>query len=281
MLSSITDILPPELQTVSVAFAGVLALMGLVLWSAGVRVARIMVSAAMGIVLACVAIYFLPSAAGLAVATSGILGLVVGVLSGAVAFRAIQAIAVGLCLGVAVGAGYYNWQIQHSPPAITHNVVKAQDLKANLDRLPATPQAARELDEQPRIKAARTHAVDETKSWWLSIPLMLRQGVLILGAGVAIVALAIAWILPRYTTWLLTASAGTALLLFGIQTLVHNLAPQYQPWVPGAAGPPNSRLIAIGAVFLIGLLMQRILFWPGRRQKKERQKDHLPQVAPA
>jgi len=281
MLSSFTDILPPELQTVSVALAGLLALIGVVLWSAGIRVARIILSAALGVILACVAIYILPSAAGLAIATSGILGLVFGVLIGAVGFRAIQAIAVGLCLGALVGASYYNWQIKHSPPPITHNTVKAQDLKANLNLLPASPQAARDLAEQPRIKTALTQSVAQVKSSWLAIPLMVRQSVLILSLGVAIVSLAIAWIIPRYTTWLLTTSLGTALLLLGAQTLIHTYFPQYQPWVPGATGPLNTRIIAVAAVFLIGLLIQRLLFWPGRRQKKERQKDHLPQVATA
>ncbi len=281
MTGALTDILPPELQTVSVLLAGIVALLGLVLWSAGIKVARMMAAMLMGGIVACVGIWILPSAAGLAVATSGILGLAVGVMAGAVAFRFVQGAALALCLGAVVGAGYYQWQISHSPPPI-HSTVAAQDLKIDLKRfLPATPADAQAMMQGQGIKPALTRGIAQVQAWWMAVPIMLRQGVLILGGGVAIVAMAIAWAIPRHTTWVFTAAVGTLLLLVGAQTVVHAYGPQFEGWVPGSVGGTWSRAGAVAIVFLMGLLMQRLLFWPGRRQRKEREKDHVGQVAAA
>lgn len=281
MTGSLTDILPPELQTVSVLLSGVMALLGLVLWSAGVRVARIMLASFLGAVMACVAIWILPSAAGLAVATSGILGLVAGVLIGAIAFRAVQGIAMALVLGAAVGGAYYHWQVNHSPAPAMHAVARAQDLQVDLKRLPVSPQAARELADQPHIKTALLQAINQAKKEWYSIPTILRQGVLILSIGVSIVALAIAWMIPRHTTWIFTAAIGTVLVIFGAQVLIHAYLPQYEAWLPGVLGSAGARWGAVGGFFIVGLLLQRFVFWPGRRKHKEQQLDRMGQVAAA
>jgi hypothetical protein len=82
---------------------------------------------------------------------------------------------------------------------------------------------------------------------------------------VAILALAITWILPRYTTWLTTALAGAALVLLGGLALLRLYGPQYEHLLPAA---PQTRMVALALFVLAGMLVQRLLFWPGKQNPK-------------
>jgi hypothetical protein len=108
--------LPPELRALPVLLAGFLALLGLVLWSAGVKAARPLAAGTLGAALAGLAAWLLPTFTGLGELPSGLLGLAAGLIIGATAFRALQGILLAACLGLAAAGAFYQWQVAHHAP---------------------------------------------------------------------------------------------------------------------------------------------------------------------
>src|SRR4051812_40906493 len=99
-MNFLLNIMPPELHALPVLIAGFVALLGLVLWSAGIKVARPMAAAMLGAVLAAVAVWLLPTFTGLGQLPCAIIGLAAGLVIGALAFRALQGIILATSLGV-------------------------------------------------------------------------------------------------------------------------------------------------------------------------------------
>jgi hypothetical protein len=241
--------LPPELRALPVLLAGFLALLGLVLWSAGVKAARPLAAGTLGAALAALAAWLLPTFTGLGQLPSSLIGLAVGLIIGATAFRALQGILLASCLGLAAAGAFYHWQIAHQPPQ------KNQLHAIALPALPPLPQAPSALPEFAR------QTLQTGTDQWQTIPSSLRQCMIVIAAAVAILALAITWILPRYTTWLTTAAGGAALVLLGGLALLRLYGPQYEQLIPGA---PQTRMVALALFVLAGMLVQRLLFWPGK-----------------
>src|ERR1035437_8762223 len=94
-------LLPPELHALPVLAAGFVALLGLMLWSAGIKAARPLAAPILGATLAAVAALLLPGFTGLGELPCGLIGLAAGLIIGALAFRALQGVILATCLGVA------------------------------------------------------------------------------------------------------------------------------------------------------------------------------------
>jgi hypothetical protein len=249
---------PPELHTLPVFAAGWVAIVGLLLWSAGVKAARPLAAITLGAALAAVAAWLLPAFTGLGELAAGAFGLVAGVIIGALAFRALQGILLATCLGVAAASGFYFWQIAHQPPNAPAAIVTppASDVHFALPLTPATAAAA--------FADYARHTLQVVAAHWNAIPSTLRQSMIAIALAVAVLALAVAWILPRYTTWLTSATGGAALLLLGALALLRLYGPQYERLIPTS---PQTRLAAVTVFVLVGMLVQRACFWPGKVQK--------------
>jgi hypothetical protein len=59
---------------------------------------------------------------------------------------------------------------------------------------------------------------------------------------------------------------------------VHAYLPQYAQRIPAE---PMPRLVILTGVVAAGMLVQRLYFWPGKRQQRERAKDRAGELAPA
>ena len=239
--------LPPELRALPVLAAGFLALLGLLLWSAGIKAARPLAAATLGAASAAIAVWLLPGLTGLGELPSGLIGLAAGLLIGALAFRVLQGVLLAICLGVAAGAAFYQWQVSHQPPQ-PHAAATAFAMPALPDTM-TLPQFVHQT-----LQTATTH--------WLAVPSTLRQSMIVLALAVAILALGIAWVLPRYTTWLTTAAAGTALVLLGSLALLRFYGLQYERLIPASF---ETRILALAVFVLAGMLVQRLFFWPGKQ----------------
>jgi hypothetical protein len=113
---------------------------------------------------------------------------------------------------------------------------------------------------------------------WEMIPVSLRQSMVVIGLGVAVLAAFVAWIVPRQTTWLMSAAVGAGMLLYGVWTLLNAYLPAYARRIPAEM---TTRLVILAAVVAAGMLVQRLYFWPGKREHQERAKDRPGELAPA
>jgi hypothetical protein len=254
--------------------AGVLALLGLLLWSAGVKVARAVAAAVMGACMAGVGWGLLPQFWGLAPEYGALMGLVVGVVIGALALRGLQAMVLALALAIAASGGYYAWQANRwveKPIAHAHAAAApARTVSGGPLAIQAsTPVAV--LTQAAKVKA------DEVNALWLTIPGGLRQSMIVIGGGVLVLVLLLSWQVPRHTTWLVTAAGGAVLLLAGIIGMVALGAPAQMKAVPA----PHVLAAIAAAVAAAGMLVQRMFFWPGKRQSEERAKDRSGETVPA
>lgn len=257
--------LPPEMQIAPVIVAGVSALLGLILWSAGIKVARTLMALFLGTALAGVGIWLLPQALGLNVISSGIIGLAIGVLIGAMAFRILQGLMLAGCLGVVACGAYYHVEgPKYYPKGTLSAQVRLADLQVPLKRLPATPPDGKIKLVASGPREAMSHALQNASTQWQAIPSQLRLHMLAAGILAALLSLVVAWLMPRYITWMVTAVGGAGLLVCGAQLLLHLYVPQYRVWVPGSR---EAQWGLAAALVLGGMLMQRMLFWPGRRAK--------------
>ncbi len=265
-MNSFLQILPPELQSAPALICGFLTLLGLILCTAGIRVARPMAAALVGSATATFAACVLPPTTGLDPWIAAITGLAAGLLLGAAAFRIIQGLLLALCLAVLASNAFYQWQVKVHPlpptKAVILHLAPGSASAKIFDKLPA--------HFQTTLQTAYTH--------WEAIPQTLRQSMFVIGLGVAIFAAVVAWMAPRQTTWMMSATVGALLMLFGIFTLLHAYLPQYALRIPAA---PLPRLVIVACVIAAGMLVQRLYFWPGRREQRERAKDQSGDLAAA
>jgi hypothetical protein len=265
-MNSFLQMLPPELQSTPGLMAGFLALLGLMLCTAGIKVARPLAAAVVGAAMATLAATVLPALMTADPWMSAIFGLALGLLIGAMAFRMMQGVMLALCFSVLSAGAFYQWQMAHSPPVAAKAVVLhwAPDSAAG-KVYAALPEHMQTLVQ---IEFAR----------WEAIPLTLRESMIVIGLGVAILAAFIAWIVPRQTTWLMSAAVGAGMLIYGVFTLLSAYLPDYAGRIPAE---PQVRLVILGVVVAAGMLVQRLYFWPGKREKRERAKDRPGELAPA
>ncbi len=288
MTGSIVDLFPPELQTVYGAAAGALLVTGLFFWGAGIRIARSSLAIWTGLAVAGAAAWGLPGLTGVSVLTAAIIGFVVGLLSGAVAFRVVQGAVVAICLALAVSGGYYRWQVTGGGPGPTAGTAPAATLSAKEmlippERLAVGPAAATTMPARADVAtieaAVQRTAIgvkDSAMRVWSGIPAVHQRRMIGFSIFAAIVGLILALIFPRYTTWIMTAALGTALLVLPGYALIQVYAPQYEIYVPAAA---KGRWPAVAVVMLLGMLLQRGLFWPGKKKQKPKA-ESAPKWAP-
>jgi len=259
------NILPSEIQNAPVLVTGFIALLGLILWTAGVKVARPLGAALFGAGMAAVAACYLPVIAPIDPLLAALIGLGVGLLIGFTGFRAVQGMILAACLAFLAAGTFYQLQVANHPLAPAKNVPTVDPhstLGQVLAALPANIQIT------AKVMLAR----------WDAIPLSLRQSMVVIAAGVAILAIFVSWMLPKFTTWLMSAVGGTGLILWGGLALLAAYLPQYQHMVPDDT---TSRITIVVCMVAIGLTIQYFYFWPGRREKKERAKDRVGEVVPA
>jgi hypothetical protein len=247
-MNLLLQMFPPELQSAPGLFAGFLALLGLILCATGVKVARGLAAALTGAAMATLAACVLPGLTGLEAWLGGIIGLVVGLLLGAAAFRVMQGVLLALCLGILAAGTFYQWQAQPIPPGMTH-------APAVLQLTPGTTGARVFAALPPNLQTN----LQAGYARWEAIPQSLRQSMVVVGIGMAILALAIAWAAPRPTTWAMSATVGALLLLLGINNLMIAYLPTYAQKIPTE---PEARLVILAAVVAAGMLVQRLYFWP-------------------
>jgi zinc transporter ZupT len=214
----------------------------------------------------------LPGFVALDPITSAVLGLAVGILIGSMAFKAVQGIVLAVCLGLVAGGMFYHWQIAQNPEKAASSHVETS-VPAALPTLPAVLP----LDHVTLPPAAQI-AVQNNLARWSTIAPSLRQSMLVVGVGTAIMAIVVAWLFPKQTTWVMSAVAGVALLIYGGITLLETYVPGYRRYLPPQLGP---RLIILAVLVAIGMLVQRLYFWPGRQQKREQAKDRPGELAAA
>jgi hypothetical protein len=263
-MNLIWQILPPELQSAPGLLAGFLTLLGLILCATGVKVARPMAAALMGAAFATLAASVMPGLMQADPWIAALIGLVVGLVIGAVAFRAMQGMILALCVGVVAGGIFYQWQTPEQPVRPVHQTAVLQFAPGTtgakvLAALPANMQTNFQMG------VAR----------WEAIPQSLRQSMLVVGLGAAVLAAAIAWVAPRSTTWAMSATAGALMLLCGLYTLANAYLPQYAQRMPTE---PRLQLMLLGGVVLAGMVVQRVYFWP-KKKKKDEETDGEPAAA--
>ncbi len=96
--------LPPEAQSLLGGIAFLVAIVGLIVWAAGVKIARFSVAILLGAAGGTACAWLLPLVFGIAAVTGGLVGFVAGALAGAVGFRILQGVTLAVCLGIAAGA---------------------------------------------------------------------------------------------------------------------------------------------------------------------------------
>ena len=284
MSGSIVDLFPPEMQNVYAAAAGAILVMGLFFWGAGIRIARSSLATLTGLGVAAAAAWGLPGPTGVSVLTAAIIGFVVGLLAGAVAFRMLQACVLAICLALAVSGGYYRWQVagpaaragRGGGPAAT---LSAKEMLIPPERLAAGPEVATTVPArvdvatvQAAVQRVATGVKDSAVRLWSGIPAVHRRRMIGFSILAAVAGLILALFFPRYTTWIMTAALGTAWLVLPGYALMQVYAPQYEISVPAAA---KWRWGGVAIVMLVGMLLQRGLFWPSKKKEKSKPEPAL------
>jgi hypothetical protein len=166
-----------------------------------------------------------------------------------------QGVLLAICLGVVAGGIFYQSQIVEQPVMPAHKTVALQFATGTTA---AKVWAAVPANVQANFQMGYAR--------WEAIPQSLRQSMIVVGMGAAILALAIAWAAPRSTTWAMSATVGALMLLCGGYTLLNAYLPQFARQVPTE---PRIQLMILGAVVVVGMVIQRVYFWPKKKNKEE------------
>jgi hypothetical protein len=268
------EILPPELQSFYGVMAAGLLVIGLFVWGAGIRLARPAVAVLVGLAAAALAVWGLPGPTGIAPITAGIIGFVAGLLAGAVTFRFVQAFLLAACLALVVSGVYYRTNIlpfrAATPGQAASANVAAKDLLIRTERLDAAPDRtkATTLDAVTMVETARAvgnHLQQAAVTEWQALSTAQQQRLGILAGLAALAGLLIALFFPRQTTWISTAALGTLMVTAAGLALLQVYGRQYVANLPTK---PAAILGILGGIFLAGLLVQRLVFWPTKKKRK-------------
>jgi hypothetical protein len=245
--------IPAQFQNAAALLSGLLALSGLILWSAGIKVARALSATFAGIFLAVIFGTFLPGPLGLAPIICVIIGLAAGITVGILAFRTLQGVVLAASCAVILSGIFYQSQqpqpMHISIPATAAAQVESAAASGNLVSM--------------RIAES---AVRAAAAWWQGVPAAIRQQMLVIGVGIAIAAFAVALAFSKATTWVFTAAMGAAMFLTGALLLVQRYLPALFHQIPASL---STRLAIVGALILIGMILQHTLFWPRKGKQSE------------
>jgi hypothetical protein len=262
MPGSFIDMLPPEAQSLLGGIALLVALVGLIVWAAGVKIARFSVAILLGVAVGAVGSWLLPKFIGVAPITGALVGFALGAVSGAVGFRLLQGLTLALCLGLAVGGMYYRWHIL--PALATPTITTTAPIGDELIRLDALPPVLPGTASAPATRGTAHRSplialVQNIADRWATIPAVHQKRLLIVSIGAASIALLIAFGFARRTTWFTTALLGALLLMAGVNALLHVYGPQYEGQLPTQA---RYSYLTLGILTLVGMGIQRRFFWP-------------------
>jgi hypothetical protein len=277
-MPSLLDILPPEAQAILGIAALVLTALGILVWAAGIKVARGLVAALVGLVVAALAAWTLPNLLDIAVVSAGLVGFAIGALAGAVCFRLLQGLTLAICLGLAVGLTYYHLHVEHLvlSPTVAHVAdqapVKAADL---LIKGPLAGSTARTAAPTTTSAHATSDATADARIFasklldrWNAISSTDQRRLLAAAIGSAAIALLLAFGFPRPTTLVISAFLGTLMLLAGLEAAFHLYLPKLEFVLPRAA---TTRYALIALLTAIGLLLQYHFFWPRKKPQPAKQ----------
>src|SRR3974390_1699147 len=111
MMGSWIDMLPPEVQTSYGITAGAFAVIGLLCWGAGIKIARPGAALMVAGFAALLAAWGLPTVTGISPMTAAIIGFGVGLLTGALTFRFLQGVLLAVFVGAVACGAYYRYQV--------------------------------------------------------------------------------------------------------------------------------------------------------------------------
>lgn len=273
MPGSIIELLSPEAQSFYGAAAAGIGVVGLFVWGAGIKLARPAVAILMGVGAAALAIWGLPGPTGLAPVTAGIVGFVIGVLAGAVSFRGVQAVLLAACLAVLVGGIYYRSTLVPTLPvqgAARGATLPAKEMLIATERLGGGrgTEAASRVDGTTVIETARGLGIEVRHALvrqWERLTPGQQQRLGILAALGALAGLLIALFFPRHTTWICTAALGTVVIAGAGFALLQVYGRQHLGLLPTR---PMPILGILAGIMFTGLVVQRVVFWPGRKKRK-------------
>jgi hypothetical protein len=249
------DLLPPEYQHLWGAFAGGFALLGLLLWAAGVKVGRILSALTLGAAGAAAGAWVSVAATDFSPYTGGIAGLAVGVLLGALAYRLI----LPLVLTLAVSGLYLRWHVtvdsagsQPSPAT-----VQASDLEINIHSTttPATTQAT----QPTALPIALSDLSRSMHRQWDTLPPKTQTQLMVLSMATFVAGFLFCLLMFRRTAMVITAFLGSLILFLGIHALLEVYARPVAAYFPAA---PLPRYGILAVVTLLGVLIQHRFFTP-------------------
>jgi hypothetical protein len=272
MPGSFLDFCPPEMQTFYGAAAGGILVVGLFVWGAGIRLARPAVAGLMGVGAAGLALWTLPGATGLAPVSAGVIGFVAGVLAGAVSFRFVQAFVLAACLALVVSGLYYRANILPGRSTGTAQVatLPAKEMLIAPERLGTSAGQTARVDMAMVMDAASAAGAQVQRALvheWEALNSSQQQRLGILAGLAALAGLLTALFFPRHTTWVGTAALGTVLISASGLALMQVFGRAYLASLPTR---PMPMLGILGGVMVVGMIVQRMLFWRGKKKAKPR-----------
>ena len=222
----LTQVLSPEqLRQVGIV-AGLLLVIGGLVWLTGVRIARPGVALAMAGVGFAVAFFVGPKFAVVAPLTAGLIGLVVGLAVGVIAFRVLQAVVVAGLVGLGAAIVYY----------AAYMAPEGAQAVALVDHASGWPGVLAEVIRQCQVLGAQDAG-----------------RLVIIAAGVGLTALLVALGFPKVTTVVGTAAAGAAAMLLAAGVLVHCYVPGKQDLLPVGL---RHQVLVLGVMVAVGVVVQ-------------------------
>ena len=234
----------------------VLGVVGLVFWTAGIRIARFGVAVCLGLLGAAVVALVGPRWVDVVPMTAGLVGFAGGVIVGILAFRWLQGGVLAVCVGVAVAG--IAWHHPVTPP--TASMPGSLSLAIKGFEIPVDLFSFLDL-HVPEVVPVVEPIVKEGEKWigrWSELGTKT-QWTIVGGAIVAaFVTFLISLLFPRHATWVATAVIGTVLIGAGVYV--------YEPgWVPVGM---RERYLAFAGMVVVGMLVQYVGFWPRRAAGK-------------
>jgi hypothetical protein len=249
------DLLPPEYQHLWGAIAAGLALVGLLLWAAGVKVGRVLSALTMGAAGGAVGAWVSIAATDFSPWTGGITGLAVGLLLGALAYRLL----LPLALTLAVTTLYLRWHVTLDAAASqpVPATVEAADLQISIhsSTTPASEPASRPAT-LPTALFDLSHAVHRQ---WNTLPGPTQTRLSILALATFVAGLLFSLLMFRRTAMVITAILGSLILFLGIHSVLNVYARTAAAFIPDN---PLVRYAIIGGLTVVGVLIQHRYFTP-------------------
>lgn len=255
MITSWLDLVPFEATRFLGYAAWVTVLIGIGLWATGVAVARVAVALLLGLAGATLAALMVSYFhVDLSPVTATILGFVVGVVSGVLGFKFLQAITLAAALGLAVSGLYYTWHVSPAPEGPAATTQQVSELKIPVEQFEPEPT---QDAEQQRVKLHLGDLAERVMRRIGSIPTDHSRRMCIAGLGSVAIGLLIALGFPRATTAVITSILGSVLMIGGISLGTSIYRPGQPGFLPATA---TGWYVLCGILTAVGIIIQYSLF---------------------